>query len=273
MTDATPSAMPDCPTSARAAARAATRASRATRATPIAAALVALVAHLPAATASGDPPPAVPAASAPGALTALERRWIDAAAPVLADARRDTLPLDVVVQPQPNAGEPPLALAWIHGRCKLVLTMRGADGAPLPPPDLDATLPPDRIRAMFAHEVGHCWRHVHGAWRLAPSGFVRGPRTPPVPAADARLEEAFADLYALAWTASRAPAAYRDVHAWLARTRVDPHPGDAEHDTGAWVAAAADPGAFGPEGTPYARAERLWRTVSARLPADRSGEE
>jgi hypothetical protein len=104
-----------------------------------------------------------PALAATG-LTEVERRWLDAAAPVLAAARRDGLPLDVVVQPQPNAGEPVLALAWIGGRCKLVTTMRGADGAALPAAEVDPSPPPLHVRAMVAHEVGHCWRHVRGDW-------------------------------------------------------------------------------------------------------------
>jgi len=34
------------------------------------------------------------------------------------------LPLDIVVQPQPTPGKAPLALAFVDGRCKLVLSMR-----------------------------------------------------------------------------------------------------------------------------------------------------
>jgi hypothetical protein len=205
---------------------------------------------------------APPLGAQPG-LTGVERHWLDAAAPVLADARASGLPLDVVVQPQPNAGEPPLALAWVGGRCKLVATMRGPGGAPLPPPDLDPAPAPLHVRAMVAHETGHCWRHVRGAWGRSPSGFApaAAPRSPDDTIAAARLEEGFADLYALAWIAAHEPGAYAAVHAWLSAERAEPAHEGAEHDTRAWVAAAGDPAAFGVAGSPYERAERLWRAV------------
>ena len=59
-------------------------------------------------------------------LTPLEMRWLQGVAPVVTQARTAlVLPLDVVVQPQDAPGAPPLALAFIDGRCKLVLSMRG----------------------------------------------------------------------------------------------------------------------------------------------------
>ncbi|MFN9771802.1 MAG: hypothetical protein ACK54X_04145 [Burkholderiales bacterium] len=207
--------------------------------------------------------------AAASGLTDLERRWLDAASPVLADARREGLLLDVVVQPQPNAGEPPLALAWVGGRCKLVATMRGPGGAPLPASEVDPALAPERIRTMVAHEVGHCLRHVRGAWGGAPAGFSAVPGARPADAAiaAARLEEGFADLYALAWIAAHEPAAYAGVHRWLAAERAEPAHDGAEHDTRDWVAAASDAAALAGPGTPYERAERLWRSVADR--ADR----
>ncbi len=206
-----------------------------------------------------------PALAAPG-LTEVERRWIDAAGPVLAAARRDGLPIDVVVQPQPNAGEPVLALAWIGGRCKLVATMRGPDGAPLPAAEVDPSPPPLRVRVMVAHEVGHCWRHVRGDWGGSPSAFAPAtdPRAKRDATAAARLEEGFADLYALAWIAAHEPDRYRAVHGWLAGERAEPGHDGAEHDTREWVAAAEDPAVFGGSGTLYERAERVWRSVAER---------
>jgi hypothetical protein len=211
-----------------------------------------------------------PVLAAPG-LTEVERRWLDAAGPVLAAARGDGLPIDVVVQPQPNAGEPVLALAWIGGRCKLVATMRGPGGEPLPAAEVDPSPPPLRVRAMVAHEVGHCWRHVRGDWGGSPSGFApaAGPRAERDAIAAARLEEGFADLYALAWIAAHEPDRYRAVHGWLTGERAEPAHEGAEHDTRQWVAAADDPAVFGGSGSLYERAERVWRSVAGR-PAART---
>ena len=202
-------------------------------------------------------------------LIDVERRWIADGGAVLADARRQGLPLDVVVQPQPNRGEPPVALAWIAGRCKLVLTMRARDGDDRAVADPAPSSP--TVLATFAHELGHCERHARGAWQVGPSGFsapasapAGGPGAVDPGIARARLEEGFADLYALGWIADHARAHYAAVHAWLVKERADPaHPG-AEHDTGAWMAAAADPStAFAGPGSLYERVERLWTRIAA----------
>lgn len=115
------------------------------------------------------------------ALTPLERRWLAFAQPVLAESRVRRLPLDVVVQPQPNDGEPAVAMAFDSARCKLVLTMRGS-GNPSAP-DVDADLARPFVEAMFAHELAHCWRHVHGAWHALPGGARYVPDSRPRPSA------------------------------------------------------------------------------------------
>ena len=185
------------------------------------------------------------AAGAAGAaeLTPTETRWLRGMAPVLAWADEHRLPLDIVVQPQPTPGLAPLALGFVDGRCKLVLSMRGN-------PEADATLQRTApalhgaaLELMAAHELAHCLRHVDGAWqRPAPAA---GDDAAQVRAMEAeRREEAHADLAGLAWIAARRPADYAAVHAWLgAERRRDRLPGS-PHDTLAWVEAAATPAAF-----------------------------
>jgi hypothetical protein len=58
-------------------------------------------------------------------LTPTELRWLQGLRPVVVFAQAARLPLDIVVQPQPTPGAAPLALGFIDGRCKLVLSMRG----------------------------------------------------------------------------------------------------------------------------------------------------
>jgi hypothetical protein len=204
---------------------------------------------------------AAPPLTAP--FTASERVWLEAAYPVLAQARHERLPLDVVVQPQPNAGEPALATAFVAGRCKLVLTMRGPGGTPLLEAARDAALPTVLVEAMLAHELGHCWRHARGDWHAWPAAF--GSAGDAVEAA--RREEGFADLVALAWTLQQDPGAYRTVHDWLSEQRARPVHEGAEHDTRVWVAAALDPAVFGAPAPLFERARRLWMRVDP-TPAD-----
>lgn len=215
-------------------------------------------------------------ARADGELTPLEQRWLRLAWPVVTYARSAQLPLDIVVQPQPAPGEAPLAMAYVDGRCKLVLSMRGNADAETTLAVLPPTLLAPAVEAMAAHELGHCWRYVRGAWHTVPAGFSAAPREIDDPALrqqwhemqQTRREEAFADLVGLAWTQRQHPQHYAAVHAWLSSFRDDgAHPGH-HHDTLAWVKLAADPRAFATSAeTPFEAAWPLWQT-GLRTPPD-----
>src|SRR5471032_1871985 len=184
--------------------------------------------------------------SAAADLTAMETRWLTAALPVIAYAKQLTLPLDIVVQPVAQANDVPMALGFEHGRCKLVLSMRGNADAE----NILASLPSGQrslmIEAMAAHEIGHCWRYVQGMWHVLPSGFMNlgGARavSPDLLAAarelrETRREEGYADLVALAWIQQRHPGQYGEVAGWLRQVR-QPNPaesGISSHDTQAWL--------------------------------------
>ena len=78
------------------------------------------------------------------------------------------------------------------------------------------------VEAMTAHELGHCWRYVHGAWHSLPAGFAEPREADDARTAqlrremrETRREEGYADLVGLAWTARQHPAQYARVHAWL----------------------------------------------------------
>jgi hypothetical protein len=211
---------------------------------------------------------AAPAAQAQ--LTETETRWLGAATPVLTYAQASGLPVDVVVQPQAEPGAAPLAMGFVEGRCKLVLTMRG--DAARPDAALEGAAPalkPLLMEAMAAHELGHCWRHLRGASGSVPAGFV--PEPTPVSGDDAerarwraemaatRREEGFADLVGLAWTLRRHPAQYAAVHAWLSGVRAEPAVAGSHHDTRAWVRLAADAGALAGAESPFEPALALWQ--------------
>lgn len=216
-------------------------------------------------------------------LMPIERTWLGAAMPVLRFAREQALPLDIIVQPQPTPGETPMGMAFIDGRCKLVLSMRGN-------PEAQATLDrigPDLlepvIEAIVAHELGHCWRHVRGDWGQLPHTLKDGNDWSRVTSEQAELlqsmwrmrrEEAYADLVGLAWTLQRHPDRYAEVHAWHVRLRADPSLETGPHDTVHWVRMASDRSRFTPSGSLFERVLPLWhaglqvgslgRSVSAR---------
>lgn len=207
-------------------------------------------------------------------LTSLERRWLQLAWPVVAYARQQGLPLDIVVQPQPAAGEAPLAMAYVNERCKLVLTMRGNPDAERTLSEIPAPLLTPVVEAMAAHELGHCWRYVRGAWHTVPSGFSATRETEDAALQEqwhamqqTRREEGYADLVGLAWTQRQHPQHYAAVHAWLVAFRDDGAPPGNHHDTLAWVTLVRDPLRFASSATPFEAAWPLWQVGLASVGA------
>jgi hypothetical protein len=209
------------------------------------------------------------AARASGAaeLTDTELRWLTAGWPVVAYAKELKLPLEIVVQPQSEAGSAPLAMGYDRGRCLLVLSIRRNPDADAVFEGVDAALVPAIAEAMFAHELGHCWRYVHGKWHTLPADLYEfadvegGSKLADARRSmrDTRREEAYADVVALAWTRSRHPGRYAQVHAWLTAYRAEPGADGAHHDTRAWIRLARDSRVFGPAATPFQQAEPVWR--------------
>ncbi len=209
-----------------------------------------------------------------GEMTETEARWLRGAWPVVSHARAELLPLDVVVQPQPNPDAVPLALGFVDGRCKLVLSLRENPATALALQGLEPDLINPALELMAAHEFAHCRRHLDGTWARLPSGFS----PPAIPdgldnelqgdyaAMQAtRREEAFADLVGLAWTQRRHPQLYARLHAWLVAVRsADLIPGS-HHDTLAWLLLARDGTALsGP--SMFESATKLWRAGLAAEP-------
>ena len=203
-------------------------------------------------------------------LTELETTWLRAGAPVLSEAARQHLPIDIIVQPQSGPADLPFAMAYVDQRCKLVLTMRGNKGATALMASMPAPLQTILIEAITAHEVGHCWRHVQGSWNALPAGMVDAPEDaaqaqPETEAAVAlatraeRREEGYADLVALAWTASRHPEYYQQVYDWLSQLRSRHAGGRTVHDTGVWIEQASERGAIDATLSPFEAAAALWQ--------------
>lgn len=211
------------------------------------------------------------ASGEPG-LTAMETRWLQGAAPVIAWAEAQGMPLDIVVQPQDAPGLAPMALAFEAGRCQLVLSLRGNPLAAQALAEVPAALERPALALMAAHELGHCRRWLDGAWRGVPAGFQPADAAEPAGLAEAlrpawremrdtRREEGYGDLVGLAWTADHQPQHYPALHAWLVAQRAA-EPVGGHHDTQAWLALAPRVTAFsapGPAVSLFERALPLWR--------------
>jgi len=204
-------------------------------------------------------------------LTDMETRWLTAGSAMLKYAKKDlNLPIDIIVQPTGKPTDVPLALGFQDGRCKLVLTMRDRTNVE----DVLATVPAEQrplmIEAMFAHEVGHCWRYVQGQWHEMPAGFEEHASHADHAAHDqaqaqeleqTRREEGFADLAALAWIQQRHPEQYGAVAEWMRQVRQPSPTGPAvgSHSTMEWLQLAPTGDAFAAELPLFEQASSLWQ--------------
>ena len=200
-------------------------------------------------------------------MTDMETAWLLASIPVVAYGKQQGLPLDVVVQPQPTPGLPGMGMAFDAGRCKLVVSMRGNPQAQALHDRIPPALWEPVVQAIVAHELAHCWRHVHGAWGRLPAGFTSATDFSGMKPEDANLlqgmwrtrrEEGFADLVGLAWTLQHHPQHYTQVHTWLTALRSDKVIEGAHHDTRAWVRLAHGATGFGDAAVLFDRVEAMW---------------
>lgn len=205
-------------------------------------------------------------------LTDAEQQWLAHSEPVLKYAMQQGLPLDIVVQPERREGDPPLGMAYVEGRCKLVLSLRGNPDAEGGLAGAAPALRPVLIETMAAHEIGHCWRHAHGYWArpAGPAPVAAVAADDNAAAADRardaaeRMEEGFGDLVGLSWVQERHPARYAEVFAWLQALRDPPPYAGSPHDTGAWLRLVRDPGALATAGSLFERARALWQEGAAQ---------
>ncbi len=200
-------------------------------------------------------------------LTRTEMRWLKGIWPVVQFAREAKLPLDVIVQPQETPGAAPLALAFVDGRCKLVLSMRGNAEAQATLDRIEPDLLDGALELMAAHELGHCRRYLDGTWLGLPAGFTAtepAGLSPELREAYAtmkavRREEGYADLVGLAWVRQQHRQKYERLLAWLVAERSrDLIPGS-HHDTLAWIRMAGDGSALS-HASIFATAVSLWET-------------
>jgi hypothetical protein len=209
----------------------------------------------------------LPAAGAAEPLHADEWRWIRAGMPVIREARAHGLPLDIVVQPDDQPDASPIAIGLGDGRCKLVVSLRGNPEAKSLADSIPAGLFEAAAEAVFAHEVGHCWRSTHGGWNGVEAAAVDASADAAVPSRqrramrDTQLEEGYADLVGLAWIRRHRPTDYAAVHAWLERYRADDVDGR-HHDTHAWLRLARDPADLVEEGDLFESVRPLWEAGS-----------
>jgi len=196
-------------------------------------------------------------------LTADERQVVGEFSAMAAVARPLGIAFRTLVADDVQDGATPMAMGYDAGTCTLVVQIRNNslyrtlvlahDGHPK---EL-------KLRAILAHEMGHCFRRYFGtpatdAWQ-APGERAR---------ARARHEsEVQADRFALAWTAIYNPSEYDDVLAYLQTMRSTLWADKSGHYA---RARELDAGVQVPDVEPKSATEILVRIATDHPAADRS---
>ena len=176
---------------------------------------------------------------------ATEVQWIVAASAAVAFGQAQGLPIALEVQGGSGlSGHTPVGLQSEAGRCTLVVSARDNPTAERVSAMVDPALLELFLAGAAMHEVGHCYRRLHGYphnEQLLPIVAWIGPLQAWF-AQRVRTEEAFADMTEAAWLARYHPLQFLPVmHEVLkVRTRFR----EPKHDTLAWIEQAI---AHGPQ--------------------------
>jgi hypothetical protein len=158
-------------------------------------------------------------------------------------------------------------MAFIEGRCKLVLSMRGNPEAQAMLDRIPPALMGPVVEAIAAHELAHCWRHLRQRWGSLPVGLQAQPLGGRLTREQidllvdmwrTRREEGFADLVGLAWTLQHHPSALCRGARLACALRADQAVDTGPHDTRVWVRLAVDRAKFPPAASVFEQVEPLW---------------
>ncbi|MGZ3183059.1 MAG: hypothetical protein ACXU8N_11520 [Telluria sp.] len=170
---------------------------------------------------------------------ATEQQWIDAAQAAVAFGQQQGLPIKLLVESGDGLpGHTPVGIRNADGACTLVVSARDNPTAERVAAEIDPQLLDLFLEGAAVHEVGHCYRRLHG--------FPYGERLLPVVSwigpvqtwFNRRVctEEAFADLTTVAWAARFHRERYDALVAAIERVRTRFR--EPKHDTLPWLYAA-----------------------------------
>jgi hypothetical protein len=166
-----------------------------------------------------------------------ESRWIAAAEYAVAFGRSQGLPIELQVQSgdQLSQGHTPIGIWSEQGKCTVVISVRDNPTARRLTDQIDEELVDLFLTGAAIHEVGHCYRRLNG--------YPHNEKLLPIvanigPVRDwfnrrIRTEEAYADMYEIAWLARYHPERFDAMLSQILRVRT--YFREAKHDTLAWL--------------------------------------
>jgi hypothetical protein len=166
-----------------------------------------------------------------------EARWIAAAEQAVAFGRSQGLPIELHVQSgdRLSKGHTPIGIWSENGKCTVVISARDNPTARRLTDQLDEDLVDLFLTGAAIHEVGHCYRRL--------KGYPHNEKLLPIvagigPVRDwfnrrIRTEEAYADMYEIAWLARFHPDRFDAMLSQILRIRT--YFREPKHDTLAWL--------------------------------------
>jgi hypothetical protein len=156
----------------------------------------------------------------PSIASALERnadeqQVLDEFSGMAALAKPLGIAFNTIVVDDVQDGDTPMAMGYDAGTCTLVVQVRNNSLYKALVLAHDGHSKALKVRAILAHEMGHCFRHYFGASAMPDRQDV----TERARARDRRESELQADRFALAWTAIYNPSEYDGVRAYLQTMR------------------------------------------------------
>ena len=161
--------------------------------------------------------PSWAAVAADGNLLADEQEVIDVFRPMIRVAEASGMTIRVVVDASAARGASPAYMAYKDGGCSLILALRDNVNYQAVLATRGSYSRKAKLRAMLAHELGHCFTRYFEARNAG----ARGLPLPPLTREELHDDEVRADLFSMAWAAVYNPEEFDEVYNYLWELRFE----------------------------------------------------
>jgi hypothetical protein len=162
-----------------------------------------------------------PVEGAHAELTEDEHEMIDLFLPMTHRVSYAGMTFKVVVVTDDSGDESPVVTSYLFGTCSLFVQLRGNTLYPVLMGSHDPYPRRTKLRAILAHEIGHCFQYTE----VDRTAIVQGKKgispTDIRSEADWHEDEVRADLFALAWAAVYNPKEFDAVYGYLRELRLE----------------------------------------------------
>jgi hypothetical protein len=168
----------------------------------------------------------------PAELTEDEHEIIDLFLPMTHRVSHAGMTFKVVVVTDDSGDESPVVTSYLFGTCTLQVQLRANALYPLLMGSHDPYPRGTKLRAILAHEIGHCFQYIEADRTAIVQGKKGLSPTDIRSEADRHEDEVRADLFALAWAAVYNPKEFDATYGYLRELRLELVPNLPRYATG-----------------------------------------